>query len=43
MGNELGQILVSVLTKSECAELDAMAGGLVHRYGAAGEPPPVAL
>ena len=43
VGNELGQVLVLVLTESEGAKLDAMAAGLVRRYTAAGETPPVAL
>ena len=43
VGNELGKGLVSVLTESGGAELDAMEGGLVHRYKATVEPSPVAL
>ncbi|KAM9715533.1 uncharacterized protein ACNS7B_021836 [Menidia menidia] len=41
VGNEYGQILISVLTAQE--GLDEMADGLVSRYAQAGEDPPVAL
>ncbi|XP_035985547.1 uncharacterized protein LOC118559003 [Fundulus heteroclitus] len=43
VGNEMGQVLISVLTAGEGPGLDLMAGGLVDRYEAAGVDPPVAL
>ncbi|KAM4521363.1 uncharacterized protein V3H82_002148 [Fundulus diaphanus] len=43
VGNEHGQILISVLTAQEGAGLDRMASGLVKRYQQAGVDPPVAL
>ncbi|XP_044026052.1 uncharacterized protein LOC122863539 [Siniperca chuatsi] len=43
VGNEYGQILISVLTAQEGAGLDMMAADLVKRYQQAGVDPPVAL
>ncbi|XP_031423253.1 uncharacterized protein LOC116220492 isoform X2 [Clupea harengus] len=43
VGNEYGQILISVLTAPEGAGLDLMAAGLVMRYQQAAVDPPVAL
>ncbi|MEQ2208081.1 hypothetical protein XENOCAPTIV_024675, partial [Xenoophorus captivus] len=43
VGNEMGQVLISVLTAGEGPGLDLMAGSLVDRYKAAGVDPPVAL
>lgn len=44
VGNEIGQILISVLTASEGAEgLQAMADGLQRRYKLHGEAPPKLL
>lgn len=43
VGNEYGQILISVLTAQEGAGLDKMANDLVRRYAQAGVDPPVAL
>ncbi|XP_035528006.1 uncharacterized protein LOC118335689 [Morone saxatilis] len=43
VGNEYGQILMSVLTAQEGAGLDPMAADLVRRYQQAGVDPPVAL
>jgi hypothetical protein len=43
VGNEIGQVLVSVVTCSEGAGLELMAQGLMRRYATAGETPPVAL
>ncbi|XP_051244073.1 uncharacterized protein LOC127356410 [Dicentrarchus labrax] len=43
VGNEYGQILMSVLTAQEGAGLDPMAADLVRRYQRAGMDPPVAL
>lgn len=43
MGNEYGQILISVLTAQERAGLDLMATDLAKRYQQAGVDPPVAL
>ena len=43
VGNEYGQILISVLTAQEGAGLDMMAADLVRRYQQAGVDPPVAL
>ncbi|XP_078795050.1 uncharacterized protein LOC144988490 [Oryzias latipes] len=40
VGNEHGQVLVSVLTAAEGHGLDAMAAGLMRRYREAGEAPP---
>ncbi|XP_059209499.1 uncharacterized protein LOC131988409 [Centropristis striata] len=40
VGNEYGQVLVSVPTAGEGQALDAMAAGLVRRYSEAGEAPP---
>ncbi|XP_019953452.2 uncharacterized protein [Paralichthys olivaceus] len=40
VGNEHGQVLVSVLTAGEGQALDPMAAGLVRRYREAGEAPP---
>ncbi|KAJ4941723.1 hypothetical protein JOQ06_011598 [Pogonophryne albipinna] len=41
VGNEYGQVLISVLTCSEGAEgLSSMAAGLMRRYRLAGVPPP---
>ncbi|XP_051915356.1 uncharacterized protein LOC127596645 [Hippocampus zosterae] len=43
VGNEYGQVLMSVLTAAEGEGLSAMADGLVRRYGDAGKPPPEVL
>ncbi|XP_076833440.1 uncharacterized protein LOC143478370 [Brachyhypopomus gauderio] len=43
VGNELGQVLISVLTAQEGAGLDMMADGLIRRYQQAGVEPPVVL
>lgn len=43
VGNEYGQILISVLTAQEGAGLDMMAADLVRRYHQAGVEPPVVL
>ena len=43
VGNELGQVLISVLTGDEGKGLLPMAAGLVQRYANAGEPPPQLL
>ncbi|KAG9270336.1 hypothetical protein AMEX_G15275 [Astyanax mexicanus] len=43
VGNESGQVLISVLTANEGAGLDLMAAGLVNRYQRAGVDPPVVL
>lgn len=43
VGNELGQVLISVLTAQEGAGLDLMADGLVKRYQQAGVHPPTVL
>jgi len=43
VGNEHGQVLMSVLTAAEGAGLVDMATGLVNRYLAAGQPPPLLL
>ncbi len=40
MGNEHGQVLVSVLTAAEGHGLDPMAAGLMKRYREAGETAP---
>ncbi|XP_078606607.1 uncharacterized protein LOC144879237 [Branchiostoma floridae x Branchiostoma japonicum] len=44
VGNELGQVLLSVLTTSEGKDdLEALANGLMTRYKHAGQAPPVLL
>lgn len=43
VGNEYGQILISVLTSQEGPGLDMMAADLVKRYHQAGVEPPVVL
>ncbi|KAK0141515.1 hypothetical protein N1851_021337 [Merluccius polli] len=43
VGNEYGQVLMSVLTAQEGAGLDIMAADLVKRYQQASVDPPVAL
>ncbi|KAK7921947.1 hypothetical protein WMY93_008849 [Mugilogobius chulae] len=43
VGNEYGQILISVLTAQEGPGLDMMAAGLVRRYRQAGVDPPLVL
>ncbi|XP_030202020.1 uncharacterized protein LOC115534878 [Gadus morhua] len=43
VGNEHGQVLVSVMTAGEGQALDAMADGLMKRYREAGEPQPKIL
>lgn len=43
MSNELGQILISVLTAQEGPGLDVMVADLVRRYSQAGMPPPELL
>ncbi|KAB5574970.1 hypothetical protein PHYPO_G00215240 [Pangasianodon hypophthalmus] len=43
VGNERGQILISVLTAQEGPGLDSMVSGLVSRYQQAGVAPPVLL
>ena len=43
VGNEVGQILISVLTVQEGPGLDKMASGLMERYRQAAVPPPVLL
>ncbi|XP_028300700.1 uncharacterized protein LOC114462201 [Gouania willdenowi] len=43
VGNEHGQVLISVLTVAEGSGLKAMAQGLMRRYKQAGVEPPVAL
>lgn len=43
VGNEYGQILISVLTAQEGAGLDVMAADLVKTYQQAGVDPSVAL
>ncbi|XP_028302781.1 uncharacterized protein LOC114463434 [Gouania willdenowi] len=43
VGNEHGQVLISVLTVAEGNGLKAMAQGLMRRYKQAGVEPPVAL
>lgn len=43
VGNETGQVLMSVLTASEGVGLDPVAAGLVRRYSMAGVPPPEVL
>ncbi|XP_055065387.2 uncharacterized protein [Misgurnus anguillicaudatus] len=43
VGNEFGQVLISVLTAQEGAGLDMMINGLVKRYQQAGVDPPAVL
>lgn len=43
VGNEHGQILMSVLTEGEGDGLKKMLDGIVARYGNAGIPPPKVL
>lgn len=43
VGNELGQVLIRVLTAQEGARLDLMADGLIKRYQQAGVDPPAVL
>ena len=43
VGNELGQVLITVLTASEGRGLLPMCAGLVQRYANAGEDPPKLL
>ena len=43
VGNEHGQVLVSVMTAGEGQALGAMADGLMKRYREAGKPPPKIL
>ena len=43
VGNEMGQVLMSVLTASEGVGLAPMANGLMKRYSTAGVPPPQVL
>lgn len=43
VGNELGQVLISVLTTDEGSGVDAMAAGLVERYREAGVALPTLL
>ncbi|XP_052441426.1 uncharacterized protein LOC127980742 [Carassius gibelio] len=43
VGNEFGQVLISVLTAQEGAGLDMMVDGLVKRYQQAGVNPPSVL
>ncbi|XP_051747586.1 uncharacterized protein LOC127511105 [Ctenopharyngodon idella] len=43
VGNEFGQVLISVLTAQEGAGLDMMVDGLVKRYQQAGVDPPAVL
>ncbi|XP_048048328.1 uncharacterized protein LOC125269464 [Megalobrama amblycephala] len=43
VGNEIGQVLMSVLTANEGAGLDLMAAGLMERYQRAGVDPPTIL
>ncbi|KAK3729301.1 hypothetical protein QZH41_011429, partial [Actinostola sp. cb2023] len=43
VGNERGQVLMSVLTVNEGAGLEIMANGLMRRYSMADVPPPQAL
>lgn len=43
VGNEIGQVLMSVLTADEGGGLDEMAAGLVERYRRAGVAPPTLL
>ena len=41
VGNEFGQVLISVLTVSEGSGLCTMGSGMIHHYKLAGVPPPV--
>ena len=41
VGNEFGQVLISVLTVSEGSGLRTMASGIIRHYKLAGVPPPV--
>ena len=43
VGNEFGQVLISVLTAAEGAGLNKMAEGLTERYSQANQEPPVLL
>lgn len=43
IGNELGQVLNSVLTTGEGAGIDDLCQGVVRRYRDAGEPEPDAI
>ena len=43
MGNEFGQVLMSVLTAGEGSGLRSMASGIIRRYELASVPPPVLL
>ncbi|KAJ4922886.1 hypothetical protein JOQ06_026154, partial [Pogonophryne albipinna] len=43
IGNEVGQIVTSVLTVQEGPALDTMASGVMERYRQAAVPPPVLL
>ena len=43
VGNEHGQVLVSVLTAKEGSGLSKMAGGLMKQYKNASVDPPVLL
>ena len=43
VGNEMGQVLMSVLTASEGVGLSPMANGLMKRYSTVGLPPPEVL
>ena len=43
VGNQRGQVLMSVLTVNEGAGLENMANGLMRRYPMAGVPPPEIL
>lgn len=43
VGNETGQILISVLTAEEGPGLDTMVSGLINRYCQAGVAPPLLL
>ena len=43
VGNERGQVLMSVLTVNEGVRLENMANGLMRRYSMAGVPPPEIL
>ena len=43
VGNEFGQVLISVLTVSEGSGLRNMASGIIRRYKLAGVPPPVLM
>ena len=43
VGNEYGQVLMSVLTEGEGDSLDLMLQGIIHRYADAGVAPPELL